>query len=297
MERVFVEGVEHCDAWMDCGFVSLGYAKVLILGVIQGITELLPISSTAHMRAVPALLGWSDPGSAFSAAMQLAGFFAIAVYFRKEINTIIVDSFYVLKTRDFSSARAKLPFCLFIGTIPIIIGGLWLKSLLNQPGTPLRSLYVIGGSSIVMAVLLFIAEKKGRRNRDMKDLTLKDGLWVGLAQVGALIPGVSRSGSTLTAGLFLGMKRETAAAFSFLLGVPAICGAGLKEMYELYKAHLTWDGWCILFAGLVAASLSAFLAVFFLLKYLENHTTYVFVWYRFLLGVLLILGAYFAWFQ
>jgi len=172
-----------------------------------------------------------------------------------------------------------------------VIIGLLLKKTLDAPNSPLRSLTVIGIASIMMSILLAIAELRGNRKRDFKRLNLLDGLLVGIAQTLALIPGVSRSGSTLTAGLFLNMERETAARFSFLLGLPAIILAGALELYSLTKAGLDFNGWLTLGLGLTSASISAFIAIFGLLRYLENQSTWIFVWYRLVMGVFLLIGS------
>ncbi|WP_397600432.1 undecaprenyl-diphosphate phosphatase [Silvanigrella sp.] len=276
---------------IDCGFVDLGYFKIIILGIVQGITELLPISSTAHLRIVPSFLGWNDPGTPFTGAVQLASFFAVMIYFRKEIYNIFIGTLKSIKTRDFSSTEFRLGIGIIIGTIPVGIMGLMLKSVLNAPNSPLRSLYVIGVACIVMGGLFIIAEKVCKHERDFSKLTFKDCLIVGLSQVAALIPGVSRSGATISAGLFLGLKRETAAAFSFILGVPVIVAAGLKQIHEMHNAGLTSHGWSVLFVGIATASVAAFLAVFGLMKYLEQRSTLIFAWYRLALGVILIVCA------
>lgn len=276
---------------IDCGFVDLGYFKIIILGIVQGITELLPISSTAHLRIVPAFLGWQDPGTPFTGAVQLASFFAVMIYFRKEIWNIFSGSIASIKNKNFSSTEFRLGIGIIIGTIPVGIMGLLLKSILNAPNSPLRSLYVIGAACIFMGALFIVAEKICKHERDFNKLTFKDCMIVGLAQVAALIPGVSRSGATITAGLFLGLKRETAAAFSFILGVPVIVAAGLKQIHEMHNAGLTSHGWSVLFVGIVTASIAAFLAVFGLMKYLEKRSTLIFAWYRLILGFILILGA------
>lgn len=288
--------MEHCAEYIDCGFVHLGYFKVIILGIFQGITELVPISSTAHMRVIPSLFGWQDPGTAFSAAMQLAGFFAVMAYFRKEIFRIMSSFFKGCLQGNYKDHGFKMGFGIILGTIPVGFFGLLLKGLLNQPQTPFRSLYVIGISSIVMGLLLILAEKRSTHKRRFQDLSIKDCILVGLAQAFALIPGVSRSGSTMTAALFLGMRRDCAAAFSFILGVPAILAAGLKEIYELYVADLSVYGWKILASGLFSASIAAFVAVYGLLKYLERRSMFLFVWYRVIMGVVIVTGAYFSWF-
>jgi undecaprenyl-diphosphatase len=280
-----------CTSGLDTGFVELGYAKVAALGVVQGITELLPISSTAHMRIVPALLGWRDPGSAFSAAMQLAALAAVVSYFWSDVRAIAVGSIQAAIRRDFTDWNFRFAVWIALATVPIGVAGLALSKALNACGSPLRSLPVIGISCIVMALLLAIAELYCNHKRTLDHVSLKDALIVGLAQVGALVPGVSRSGSTLTAALFLDLKREQAAQFSFLLGLPAITLAGLKELYELFKAHLDAHGWSVLAVGLVVASISAFVAIWSLMRILERFSAWPFVVYRGLIGVVLLAGA------
>lgn len=285
-----------CTRGLDTGFVALGYSKVAILGVLQGITELLPISSTAHMRLVPAFLGWPDPGSAFSAAMQLAALAAVVSYFWSDVRGLFINSVSALAERRFSDHSLRFVIWVCLATIPIGLAGLALAPVLNACNSPLRKIEVIGWACIVMAALLAIAEIVARHRRTMEQGTFRDALLIGLAQVGALIPGVSRSGSTLTGALALSFKREEAARFSFLLGVPAITLAGLKELYELHKIHLSVHGWAVLGVGLVVASLSAFFAIWGLMRILERFSSWPFVVYRFVLGVVIIVGATAGWF-
>jgi len=284
-----------CTSGIDTGFAALGYAKVAVLGVVQGITELMPISSTAHMRIVPALLGWQDPGSAFSAAMQLAALAAVVVYFWQDVGDILFGSLSALARRDFSDPALRFAFGIAIGTVPIGIAGLALAKTLNTCGSPLRELWVVGAACLVMALLLGLAELAARHQRSFDRVRLLDCLWVGIAQVGALIPGVSRSGSTLTAALFLGFKREEAARLSFLLGLPAIALAGFKELHELRHAGLDMHGWAVLVVGLVVASLSAFGAIWGLLRILERFSAWPFVVYRALIGAVLLIGIASGW--
>ena len=281
-----------CTNGLDTGFVDLGYMKVAVLGVVQGITELLPISSTAHMRIVPTLLGWKDPGSAFSAAMQLAALAAVISYFWSDIRSLAFGSIRAFQRRDFSDWSFRFVVWIGLATVPIGLAGLLLSHTLNTCESPLRSLPVIGLSCIVMAALLAIAELYCNHKRSLDHVTLTDALIVGFAQVGALIPGVSRSGSTLTAALFLDLKREEAARFSFLLGLPAITLAGLKELWELHKAHLDAHGWSMLAVGLIVASLSAFIAIWGLLRILEKFSAWPFVAYRAFIGFVLLIGFY-----
>lgn len=286
---------EACTQGIDTGFVALGYAKVAVLGVVQGITELLPISSTAHMRIVPAVLGWPDPGSAFSAAMQMAALAAVVSYFWNDVSQLVTGSLGALVRRDFKDRHFRLALWIVLATIPIGVAGLLLAPVLNTCNSPLRSLSVIGWACIVMAALLALAEIAARHARKTEDASLMDALLVGVAQVGALIPGVSRSGSTLTAALGLGFKREEAARFSFLLGLPAIALAGLKELWELHKAHLDTQGWSVLAVGLVVASISAFVAIWTLMRILERYSAWPFVIYRGVLGVVLLVGLALGW--
>lgn len=284
-----------CTNGIDTGFVSLGYAKVAVLGVLQGITELMPISSTAHMRIAPALLGWQDPGSAFSAAMQLAALAAVIAYFWTDVKDLLFGSLSAIARREFSDHSLRLAFGIVIGTIPIGIAGLLLAKLLNTCGSPLRGLEVVGIACIAMGLLLGLAELAAEHRRSFERAGVLDCLAVGIAQVGALIPGVSRSGSTLTAALFLGFKREEAARFSFLLGLPAIALAGLKELAELKHAGLDPHGWAVLALGLVVASLSAFVAIWGLLRILERFSAWPFAVYRVFIGVVLLAGVVTGW--
>jgi len=287
--------VEACTRGVDTGFVALGYVKVSVLGVLQGITELLPISSTAHMRLVPAVLGWQDPGSAFSAAMQLATLAAIVSYFWSDVRGLVVNSLSAISRAQFHDRDLRFAVWIVLATIPIGIAGLLLANVLNACGSPLRHVAVIGWACVVMALLLAIAEVLARHRRTIDKASIVDAILVGLAQVGALIPGVSRSGSTLTAALALGFKRDEAARLSFLLGLPAITLAGLKEIWELHKIHLDAHGWSVLAVGLLVASISAFFAIWGLMHFLERFSTWPFVGYRFLLGVIILAGLAVGW--
>jgi undecaprenyl-diphosphatase len=290
---VFVQAsaAGHCAGQLDTGFVALGPLKVAFLGVVQGISELLPISSTAHMRAIPALLGWPDPGSAFSAAMQLAALAAVLIYFRSDIAALVTGSSAALAKRDWADRELRLAAAIVLATIPIGIAGLALTKVLNECGSPLRTPMVIGAACFAMALLMGWAELSARHRRGAEQLTLMDAILIGIAQVGALVPGFSRSGSTLTAALALGFKREDAARVSFLLGIPAIALAGGRELWLLHKAGLPSQGWEILAIGLVVSSLSAYVAIWWLMRFLERSSTWPLVIYRALFGLVLMAGA------
>jgi undecaprenyl-diphosphatase len=293
--RDFIDMASACTEGLDTGFAALGYAKVAFLGVVQGITELLPVSSTAHMRIVPALLGWRDPGSAFSAAMQLAALAAVVSYFWADVEGLTGGAISAIKRRDFNDWSLRFCVWILIATLPILVAGTLLSKLLNTCNSPLRSLSAIGVAYIVMGALLGLAEIYSRHKRTLDDVTLKDALIVGFAQCGALIPGVSRSGSTFTAALFRDLERTEAARFSFLLGIPAIAAAGFKELYELHKAHLDAHGWSILAVGLVVASISAFIAIWGLLRILERFSSWPFAIYRVALGIFLLVAVFAHW--
>jgi undecaprenyl-diphosphatase len=284
-----------CTQGLDTGFVTLGYFKVGLLGVVQGITELLPISSTAHMRVVPALLGWQDPGSAFSAAMQVAALAAVVSYFWSDVRGLVFGSIDAARRRDFGDWNFRFAVWIVLATVPIVVAGHFLKPVLNACGSPLRTLVVIGIACIVMSALLALAEIYSRHKRTLDHATLRDAMIIGLAQIGALIPGVSRSGSTLTAALSLDFRRDEAARFSFLLGMPAIAGAGLLELWELHKANLDAYSWSVLSFGLLIASISAFAAIWGLMRILERFSAWPFVIYRGLMGLFLLAGVYLGW--
>jgi undecaprenyl-diphosphatase len=287
--------VNTCTHGVDTGFAALGYTKVAALGLLQGITELLPISSTAHMRLVPAFLGWQDPGSAFSAAMQLAALTAVVTYFWSDVRALIGHSIAAMARQQFDDRYFRFSMWIILATIPIGIAGLLAAKLLNTCNSPVRSITVIGWACVAMALLLAIVEIYARHRRKIEQANFTDAIIVGLAQAGALIPGVSRSGSTLTAALALGFKRDEAARLSFLLGLPAIALAGFKELWELYKIHLDHQAWTVLAVGLAVASIAAFFAIWGLMQVLERFSSWPFVIYRLALGVVILAGSLTGW--
>jgi undecaprenyl-diphosphatase len=259
--------------------------KAIVLGIVQGITEFLPISSTAHLRIVPALFGWEDPGAAYSAVIQIGTMLAVIIYFINDLIRIykkVITNLF--KKKFITDNDSKLGWYIIIGTIPIIIFGLLLEKLIENE---FRSLYVISFSLIFFAIILAIAEKLSKKNLDLSGITLPKALLVGVAQAFALVPGASRSGVTITGGLFVGLNRETAARFSFLLSVPAVLLSGLYEFYKILP-ELNQQGALSLIFATVFSFLSGVLAIEFLLRYLRTHSTYVFIWYRILLGILLL---------
>ncbi|MBP6747201.1 undecaprenyl-diphosphate phosphatase [bacterium] len=265
--------------------------EALTLGVVQGLTEFLPISSTAHLRVVPALCHWQDPGAAYSAVIQLGSVVAVLAYFFKDLVSIATGALAAVKNKDYGDRDLRMVGAIVVGTIPICVIGLLLKPLLEQDNGPFRSINVIACASIVMGLLLVVAEKFAKHVRGLDDITGKDGALVGLAQAIALIPGCSRSGSTLTMAMLLGLKRSEAARFSFLLGIPAVTLAGLLELYHMVKDGLGSDstGLTSLVVGLVSSTVVSYLSIAWLIRYLQQHNTWIFVGYRLIFGVSLLL--------
>ncbi len=279
------------SAGIDLGFVELGWFKVLILAIIQGIAGVLPISSTAVMRMTTSLLGWKNPGLNFAMVMQLANSIAICAYFWQDIRALMGGTIRSIRDRDYRSQAFRLTTGIIIGTMPIGLLGLLTGDIINDPISLLRDLRGIGAACIVMSLLLTLAEFQGSRKRGFELLGFPDTLWVGVAQVLALIPGVSRSGATMTMGLCLGMERETAAKFSFLLGLPTVILVGSIELHLLLQSELSLSNWLILLLGLTAGSIAAFAAIYGLLEYLKTQSTWAFIWCQMAIGVLLIVGS------
>jgi undecaprenyl-diphosphatase len=262
----------------------------LVLGVVQGLTEFLPISSSAHLKVVPVLLGWGDPGVAFTAVIQLGSIAAVLGYFRRDLVEVGAGVARAFRYGQWGDPSARLGIAIALGTLPIVLAGLAVKVLFpGYENSPLRSLEGIGIVSIVMALLLALAELVGTRRRHIEAVTARDGLLVGLAQTLALIPGVSRSGSTLTAALFDGWDRAAAARFSFLLGIPAITLAGLVELKAAFASPVN-GGVLPMLVGIAAATVVSWLAIAWLLRFLQQNSTWIFVLYRLLFGLVLLLG-------
>ena len=267
----------------------------IILGIIQGLTEFLPISSTGHLTVAGKLMNLISPDkpqewTAFIAVIQLGTMLAILIYFWKDLIQILV-SFWkenVNKRIRFSEQtfHSRTGWFIIVGTIPVVIIGLLFKDAIE--GALTKNLYVIAVNLIVFALILAVAEKAGKRQKSEKDLSLFDSLFIGTAQAFALIPGASRSGTTITGGLLRGLKREDAARFSFLLSVPAVLASGLLELYQSLSI-LNSTMWVNLIISTIAAAISGYLAIDFLLKYLRKHSTYIFIYYRIIAGIIILI--------
>ncbi|ASO20548.1 undecaprenyl-diphosphatase [Actinoalloteichus hoggarensis] len=264
------------------------WLEALVLGMVQGLTEFLPVSSSGHLRIVSELFFREDAGASFTAVTQLGTEAAVLIYFAKDIGRLFMV--WLRGFRDSSVRQTpdyKLAWYVVIGTIPIGVLGLLFA---DQIRTTARNLWLIATTLIVFGILLGLAEYLGRQRRPMTQLTLKDGIIMGFAQSMALIPGVSRSGGTITAGLFLGLDRPTAVRFSFLLAIPAVVASGLSELPEVFETggpglQPTWAQ--MLVATLVAGAVG-YAIIAWLMRYVERHSVYLFVWYRIALGVLVL---------
>lgn len=267
--------------------------QAVVLGIVQGLTEFLPISSTAHLRIIPAIFGWrfygnstNDPGAPFTAIVQLGTTLAIVVYFWREllhVSVAWVRGLYDRSVRD--SLEYRLGWYLVLATIPIAVFGLVFS---HQIETGARNLWLIAATLIGLALVLWAAEIRGTRDRVEEQLDTRDAVTVGGAQVLSLIPGASRSGVTITAGLFRGLTREAAARFSFLLSIPAVVLSGVYEAARVGSKHQTGPGVGLTGIALVFAFVVGLASIHWLMRWLANHSTFVFIFYRIGLGVLLI---------
>ena len=264
--------------------------KAVVLGVIQGLTEFLPISSSAHLRIFPELFGWGDPGAAFTAVIQIGTELAVLIYFRKDIwriGSAWVRSLFQPEYRG--TLDARMGWYVIVGSLPIVVLGVLLKNVIESD---FRNLWIIGTTLIVLGVVLGIADRVGRTDRTMAKLTLRDAVLMGLAQALALIPGVSRSGATISMGRFLGFDREAATRFAFLLAIPAVVGAGVFELKDIPGGHNDF-GWGPTLVATVVSFVVGYAAIAWLLRYVSTRSYTPFVIYRIVLGAgtLILLGA------
>ncbi len=274
----------------------MGLIEALILGLVQGLTEFLPISSSAHLRIVGEFLGTgADPGAAFTAITQLGTETAVLVYFWGDITRIIGTWFRSLFGKvPRSDPDAKMGWFIILGSVPIVVLGLVFQTEIE---TSLRSLWIVAVTLIVFGILLGVADRIGAKKLELKQLTWPHALIFGLAQAAALIPGVSRSGGTITAGLLMGYERKAAARYSFLLAIPAVFGSGLYQLYKTVKEPCVpavtgctpelFSGWEIAAATAVAFVVGLGVIAFFM-NYISKRSFLPFVVYRVLLGVVLI---------
>ena len=272
--------------------MTLGEA--ILLGIVQGLTEFLPISSSAHLRIIPALTGWEDPGAAFTAIIQIGTLVAVLLYFKKDIFSIVKGVITGMARRQpLGSTEAKMGWMIAAGTLPIVAFGLLFKSEIE---TSLRSLYWISSALIGLALMLLLVEgkikhrlQKGFSLKSIADVGWKEALLIGLAQSIALIPGSSRSGVTITAGLFLNLSRETAARFSFLLSLPSVFAAAMLELYKTWSIiTASHENAVNIAVATLVSGIVGYASIAFLLNYLKEHTTTLFIIYRLAAGTALL---------
>ena len=262
--------------------------KYFIIGVIQGLTEFIPISSTAHLKVVPLIMGWGDPGVSATAIIQLGSVLAVFTYFIKDLKEIIKGISLGIRHGQWKEENAQLGIAIILGTIPIILGGIAIKLFWKDfEYSNFRSIPSIGLISIFMAIVLAVAEKSGKRYRSIKNISGIQGLLIGAGQMFSLFPGVSRSGITLSTALFNGWERKDAARFSFLLGIPAITIAGLVGLHDALSQNINL-GLIPILIGVISATISSWLSIEWLLKYLQRNNTFIFVLYRLLFGITLL---------
>jgi undecaprenyl-diphosphatase len=260
--------------------------EAVILGGVQGITEFLPVSSSGHLILVPWFLGWEEQGLAFDVALHIGTLVALLWYFRKDWADFTRAGLQILRGRT-EGPNQKMVLLIVAATVPGALAGLFGEGFVE---TYLRSPLVIAFTLIAIAIALIAAERTGRRNKSVDDISWTDAVAVGVAQGLAIIPGVSRSGVTITAGLFRGLERGAAARFSFLLSAPLIGGAAAKKSFDLVSAGITPDQAAMLGAGIISAAIVGYLAIAFMLRFLATHTTYAFIYYRIGLGIVVLLA-------
>ena len=269
--------------------------EAIVIGIVQGLSEFLPISSSAHTTITGKLFdvipkNQPELWTAFIAVIQLGTLISVLAYFAKDIihitSEFVRDNIKLRLKYSNQSLNSRLGWMIAVGTIPIVIAGLLLKNIIEGPIT--KDLYVIAGSLILFSIILAIAEKVAEHKRDAKDLKMIDTILIGIAQAFALIPGASRSGTTITGGLFVGLKRSEAARYSFLLSIPAVFASGIYELYSIYPL-LDTSMIANFTAATIAAGISGYLAIDFLIKFLKKHSTFIFIWYRIIIGVLIII--------
>jgi len=260
--------------------------QAMIFGALQGLTEFLPISSTAHLILLPWAVGWPDPGLSFDVALHLGTLIALLIYFRTEWIALIGSALGILRGRT-QTPDARMAMQIIVATIPGAIAGALFEHKVEDA---LRAPQVIAIMLIALALVLAVAELMGQRKKGLGEISWTDAITVGVAQALAIVPGVSRSGITITAGLFRNFNRETAARFSFYLSTPIIAGAVAKKSLDVIKAGATIDQLTPFIVGILASAIVGYLAIAFMMRYLQTRTTYLFIYYRIALGIAVFLA-------
>ena len=262
------------------------YLQAIVLGTIQGLTEFLPISSSAHLRIYPEIFGWGDPGAAFTAVIQIGTELAVLLYFRHDIWRIASMWLKSLVKPEYRGhLDARMGWFIIIGSLPIVVLGILLKDIIESD---FRSLWIIGTTLIVLGIVLGLADRFGRNEKPLKELSFRDAILMGLAQAMALVPGVSRSGATLSMGRILGYEREAATRYAFLLAIPAVVGAGLFQLREIPGSDNPY-GWGPTIVATIVSFIVGYAAIAWLLRYVSTHSYTPFVIYRVALGTATLL--------
>lgn len=265
----------------------------IILGIVQGITEFLPVSSSAHIIVVPWLFGWDEPGLTFNVAVHMGTLFAVLVYFRSDLLAMAMAlPRGIAAGKPLDDQMSRMALIILLGSIPAGLAGLTLadriEATFHAGGDSSVSLVVIASMLIVVGLLMLLVERMIPQHREFDGIGWRDGIVIGIAQAVALIPGTSRSGSTITAGMILGLRKEVAARFSFLLGVPAVAGAGLIEAVDLLERGLPADQRIPFIVGGLSSAVVGYISIAFLLKFLQSNSVLAFTLYRCGLGVLML---------
>jgi undecaprenyl-diphosphatase len=255
--------------------------QAILLGTLQGATEFIPVSSSGHLVLVPWLLGWPEPGLAFDAIVHWGTLLAVLAVFWRDLYRLLLAGLKSLRTRSLADPEARIAWWIVIGTIPAVVIGYLGKDFFEKLfSTPIAA----AGFLLVTGLILSLSERLGTQTREAEEMSWFDALLVGLAQAAAIAPGISRSGATIAAGLLRGVKRATAARFSFLLVVPAILGAGILSLLDLAGVGVLATDWPLLVSGFLAAAVSGYFCIRFLLSYLQRGRLYAFAVYVWLLG-------------
>ncbi|MGH2574596.1 MAG: undecaprenyl-diphosphatase UppP [Ignavibacteria bacterium] len=261
--------------------------KAIVLGIIQGLTEYLPISSTAHLRIIPSFFGWNDIGAAYTAVIQVGTMIAIIIYFWKDLTNMLSSAISSIREKNYRKPDTYLLFLILAGTLPILIFGYLLKDFIRNE---FRNMYLVSASIIFFSVVLYLSEKYSKQIVTIEKLTIKDSLFIGFFQSLALIPGASRSGSTIAGGFFRNMQREGAARFAFLLSIPAVFFSGIYELYSERKILFSGgDSGLGLFVATVISGAVGYASIWFMLSYLKTHSLKLFIIYRIVFGVLILI--------
>lgn len=262
--------------------------KAVILGIIQGLTEYLPLSSTAHLRIIPSFFGWKDIGAAYTAVIQIGTMIAIIIYFWKDQVRMFTAFFQSIRKGDFRTNQyTRLFLMISLGTLPILIFGYLLKGFIRNQ---FRNMYIVAGMMIVFSLVMFLAERYTNRKRNIENLNYKDSLIIGLFQSIALIPGTSRSGSTISGSFFRNMGSYDAARFSFLLSIPAVFISGMYELYsERTALFMSSESTLSLIVATIVSGAVGYWSIWFLLNYLKTHSLNLFIVYRIIFGILIVI--------